>query len=78
MLTKINSETHFTRRVSNTDTSRIKIIVYIDYIMYKYTICTPNEESVKLSHYSVDRLNAYVNLLRQAHTFIKKELTKNK
>jgi len=76
MLVRISSETDFIRRVSNTDTERIRITVYIDYINKKYTICSPNQEMVKLEHNSIDRLNAHVILLRQAHKFIKEELTR--
>lgn len=76
MIVRISSETEFTRRVSNTDTEKIKITVYIDYLRRRYTIVSPNEEAVKLEHYSIDRLNAHISLLRQAHKFIKQELSR--
>lgn len=75
MMVKVNSETEFVRRVSNNDTERIRITVYIDFLNKKYTICSPNQEMVKLEHSSIDRLNAHISLLKQAHRFIKQELS---
>lgn len=74
MIRKENAEISFVRRVSNKNTERIKLTVYINYVTNNYTIVSPNEEAVKLEGNCIERLSAHIALLREAMNFIKKEL----
>lgn len=77
MMQRINSETEFHRRISNTNTGRISMTVYIDYTSKKYTIVEPSQESIFFESTSIELAHAKIKLLKEAMKFIEKELNQD-
>ena len=74
MITHINSEYHFTRKIN--DNKTITLICYIDYVNKTYDIMQPHQEGLmfKDNNKEVDTNLTYLELAKEALEFVNNKL----